>query len=156
MKLYFTKNSTKKHIIRYVRDNGTTTWMYADEFFIRHDLSHYALEKILCYKTAFNGMINAGMEIKDFEDREKRLSITVTAEAMYAETMANLFLIEISQSEFEDFNDVQKAAFTQFNHLYPETNIPSDKLTDIRALLLDLLEKWRTLPEEASLELTFP
>jgi hypothetical protein len=101
-------------------------------------------------------MINAGMDIKDFENREKRLSILVTAEALYAETMANLFLIEIAQGEFDDFNQVQQEAFLPFTHLYPETYIVPTILNDIRSFLRELLEKWRSLPEESTLELMFP
>jgi hypothetical protein len=45
MELRITKNISKPHIILYKRDNDTETWMYADDYFVRHDLSHYALEK---------------------------------------------------------------------------------------------------------------
>ena len=84
MKLQITKNSYKKHTILYRRDDESETWMHADDFFVHHDLSHYALEKTLGYKTAFMGMLNNGMEIKDFEDREKRKQIAITKEAVYA------------------------------------------------------------------------
>ncbi len=45
MLIQFTKNAGKPHILKYIRDNGTETWMPAEDFFIRHDLSHYVLEK---------------------------------------------------------------------------------------------------------------
>jgi hypothetical protein len=74
MFIRITKNTGKPHIIRYIRDNGTETetWMHSDDFFVSHDLSHYAIEKQLNYKTAFNGMLNKGMDIKDFENSKKR------------------------------------------------------------------------------------
>src|SRR6478672_10525140 len=103
MLLRITKNKGKPHIILYRRDNGSETWMYADDYFVRHDLSHYCLEKLLGYGKAFMGMLNNGMDIKDFEDREKRKKLTVTSEAMYAENMANLFLMELTQGNFENF-----------------------------------------------------
>ena len=72
MVIQLTKNKAKPNIIKYIRDNGTETWMYSDDFFVRHDLSHFILESVLGYHTAFNGMINQGMDIRDFENKEKR------------------------------------------------------------------------------------
>src|SRR5450432_346262 len=111
MKLQVTRNSDKPHVIKYTRDNGTATWMPANDFFVQHDLSHYAIEKTLHYRSAFMGMLNNGMDIKDFEDREKRNRMVVTQEAIHAENMANLFLMEVIQSDFDDFNETSKQAF---------------------------------------------
>lgn len=155
MRILFTKNTGKQNVIKYIRDNGTETWMYCDDFFIRHDLSHYALEKIFGYKTAFNGMLNAGMDIRDFDDKEKRARLSVTAEAWYAENMANLFLIELAQGQFADFNEVQQAAFVSFNQQYPPTFLPEDKIEAVRMYLSELLAQWNTLPAGETLELSF-
>ncbi|MEO7530181.1 MAG: hypothetical protein ABIS69_02180 [Sediminibacterium sp.] len=155
MLIRITKNTNKQHVIKYIRDNGTETWMQTDDFFIRHDLSHYALEKIMGYKTAFNGMLNAGMDISDFADKEKRASITVTDEAWYAENMANLFLIEIVQGKFEDFNSVQQSAFVSFNQQYPVLTIAEEKITAIRNYLGTLLLQWNEMQDGETLELTF-
>ncbi len=46
MQMRITKNSGKPHIIKYIRDNGTETWMYSDDFFVQHDLSHFAIESV--------------------------------------------------------------------------------------------------------------
>ena len=155
MQIRFTKNTGKQNVIKYIRDNGTVTWMYCDDFFIRHDLSHYALEKILGYKTAFNGMLNAGMDIRDFEDKEKRAKLSVTAEAWYAENLANLFLIEIAQGHFDDFNQVQQACFVSFNQQYPPVVLPDEKIKEVRDHLSELLAQWKALPSGETLELTF-
>ena len=130
-----TKNTGKPHIIKYIRDNGTETWMYSDDFFIRHDLSHFAFETVMQYRNAFNGMLNNGMDIKDFEDKEKRALLTVTDEAYYAENMANLFLIEIVQGEFEDFNLLQQQSFASFKHQYPVIALPKEKIDTTRNYL---------------------
>ncbi len=50
MLMEITKNEGKPHIISYARDDGTITWMHSDDFFVRHDLSHYVIEKQLGYK----------------------------------------------------------------------------------------------------------
>ena len=68
MLLRITKNYGKPHIILYRRDDGSETWMNADDFFVRHDISHYCIEIFLGYNTSFMGVLNNGMDVKDFED----------------------------------------------------------------------------------------
>jgi hypothetical protein len=155
MKLQLTKNSGKPHVIKYIRDNGSATWMYADDFFVQHDLSHYAIEKTLHYTTAFMGMLNEGMEIKDFESREKRMQMTITQEAMYAENMANLFLWETTQGNFDDFNGTVRQAFETFNTQYPAPSLSEKQLSAIRILFRQLLQRWFELPVSETMTLNF-
>ncbi len=145
MKLLITKNYGKPHIILYRRDDGSETWMYADEFFVRHDLSHYCIEKQLKYSTAFVGMLNNGMDVKDFEDRAKRKQMTLGREALYAENMANLFLMEISQGNFENFNYVSKQTFESWNKEFPAPVLLDKEINNIRESLRALLQSWNTL-----------
>ncbi len=155
MILQLTKNIGKPNIIKYIRDNGSITWMYGDDFFIRHDLSHFALEKTLGFTTAFNGMINAGMDIKDFDNKEKRAMLTVTAEAYYAENMANLFLMEQLQGTLENFNTIQQSTFQSQQLNVPVLTIPDDKLKQIRVYLAQLLQHWKDLPSGETMKLIF-
>ena len=155
MLIRITKNTDKPHILKYIRDNGTNTWIYADDFFIQHDISHFALETILTYKTAFNGMINSGMNITDFESKEKRALNNITDESWYAENMANLFLIEISQGVFENFNEVQQQSFQSFNRTYPLVSLSDANIQAIRNYLGLLLLQWNELASGDTLELTF-
>ncbi len=145
MELRITKNLDKPHTIAYTRDDGTITWMPASDFFVLHDLSHFAIEKELGYTTAFMGMLNNGMDIKDFEDREKRKSITITREAGLAENMANLFLTEKMQGQFSDFNQVLASAFV---NMAGDTALPSLKETEIdnvRNAFASLVHTWDML-----------
>jgi hypothetical protein len=155
MLVRFTKNMNKRHTIKYVRDNGSETWMQADDFFVQHDLSHFALEKALGYKTAFNGMINNGMDIKDFEDREKRKAMKITAEAAYAENMANLFLGELSQGELEDSNKVQQGTLQAISKEMPPLELTDDKICETREYLRELVKRWNELAPGQTLELEF-
>ena len=155
MLIRLTKNTNQPHILKYIRDNGTETWTYGDDFFIQHDISHFALETILAYKTAFNGMVNSGMNLSDFENREKRAFINITDEAWYAENMANLFLTEISQGVFEDFNEVQQQTFQSFNLTYPVITLTDPIIQAIRSYLGLLLLQWKELLPNETLELTF-
>ncbi len=155
MLLQVTKNYTKPHIILYRRDNGTETWMHADDYYVRHDISHYCLEKHLGYTTAFMGMLNNGMDVKDFEDPAKRKQIIVTNEALYAENMANLFLMEIAQGNFENFNQVAKESFESWNKEFPAPVLSDDEINMIRQSLRTLLQSWNALIAGKTMELPF-
>jgi hypothetical protein len=155
MLMRITKNTGKPHVIKYIRDNGTETWMYSDDFFVRHDLSHFAIESVMEYSTAFNGMLNGGMDIKDFEDKEKRAKLTVTDEACYAENMSNLFLTEIMQGEFEDFNAVQQQSFIAMNAQCQAITLSDERIQTIRNYLRQLLDQWNEMPVGQTMELTF-
>ena len=155
MELQITKNTGKPHIILYKRNNGTETWIQADDFFVRHDLSHYAIEKTLQYSTAFMGMLNNGMDIRDFENREKRNKLTVTKEAWYAENMANLFLIEIAQGKFQDFNTISASAFANMALEKEPPNLAAESIDTIRNYLEELLNRWENLPVGQTMFLNF-
>jgi hypothetical protein len=146
MELSITKNTGKPHILSYKRDNGSVTWMHTDDFFVRHDLSHFAIEKTLGYRSAFMGMLNSGMDIKAFEDRNQRKQMTITDEAANAENMANLFLMEIAQGDFDDFNSVLKESFVDMGTRSPIPRLTEDELGSIRHYLRQLLREWHQLP----------
>lgn len=155
MEMRITKNSDKPHLILYTGNNGTATWMHTDDFFVRHDLSHYAIEKTAGYTTAFMGMLNNGMGIRDFEDRQKRLSMTITKEAWYAANMANLFLIEIAQGNFDDFNKVAAEAFANMGLGFPFPAISPALVNATRDYLRQLLNAWQQLPAGKTMVLNF-
>lgn len=153
MKLQFVKNEGKPHVIRYYRDNGTQTWMHADGYFIRHDLSHFAVEKTLNYTTAFYGLISNGMAPDDFLTRDKRNAIVLTKEAMHAESLANLFLMDIAQEGTEDFNQMQQETMaTSFPNAEP-VSLTGEQIACVRQALSDLLLQWNKLPAGQSLNL---
>ena len=153
MKLEFKKNRNKKHVIVYHRDNGTETWMYADDFFIAHDLSHYAIEKTLGYKTAFYGMINSGIELSDFLDKRKRDVMSFTNEAMNAESMANLFLMDKNQGRVADFNRLQQDVLHTTVPEVSPLQLTEVQIDSIRNRLVQLLSQWNQLKANQSLHL---
>jgi hypothetical protein len=144
MTLKVTKNEGKAHTVLYIRDDGSRSWMQADDFFVLHDISHYVIEKTLGYGTAFFGMINNGMDLKDFENREKRKRITLTYEATCAENMANLFLMEQLQGLFEDFNRTLAEAFLSRDGGFIAPVISEKDLEAIRKELGQWITAWKT------------
>lgn len=155
MEMRITKNGHRAHSIVYKRDNGTATWMQADDFFVQHDLGHYAIEKTAGYTGAFMGMLNRGMDIRDFEHREKRKALIITREGWYAEHLANLFLIEIAPGDFPDFNKVSADAFANMNPDFPAPRLPAAMLATIRNCLKNLLACWNNLPAGGTMTLNF-
>jgi hypothetical protein len=95
------------------------------------------------------------MEINDFENREKRLQMVISKEAWYSENMANLFLIEIAQGQFDDFNSVAKEAFGMMKHHFPAVALTKEELACIRSYLRQLLTDWNKLPSGETMTLTF-
>ncbi len=129
--------------------------MHADEFFVRHDLSHYAIEKALQYTSAFMGMLNKGMDINDFEDREKRKQMNVTREAIHAEQLAILFLMETEQENFDAFNEIYSQSFTNNETPSSLPSLHAIQLLEIRNSLLLLLKSWQELPADETMTLNF-
>ena len=74
---------------------------------------------------------------------------------LYAENMANLFLTEISQGLFEDFNKVQQQTFQSVNRTYPLISLSDAIIQTIRTYLGQLLLQWKVLASGNTLELTF-
>jgi len=153
MKLNFKKNEGKRHVVTYHRDNGTKTCMPADDFFIAHDLSHFAIEKTMGYKTAFYGMINGGIELFDFLDKQKREAMHFTDEAINAESMANLFLIDSNQGRIEGFhqlqNDVLRTGFPRAQSVM----LTEEEIDTIRNYFSELLSQWYLLRPNEFLQL---
>ena len=69
--------------------------------------------------------------------------------------MANLFLMEIIQGNFENFNEVSKQAFETVNTEYPAPSLSEKKLSDIRFFLRRLLKEWKELPVGETMTLNF-
>ena len=67
----------------------------------------------------------------------------------------NLFLTEISQGVFEDFNVVQQQSFQSFNRTYPLISLSDANIQAIRNYLGLLLLQWKELASGDTLELTF-
>ena len=93
------------------------------------------------------------MDIKDFEDREKRNAMHITDEAWYAENMANLFLMEMAQGQLDDFNAVQQDTFASLQTQFSKITLAGGMINRIRICLLELLQKWEELPTGETIEL---
>jgi len=100
-------------------------------------------------------MLNSGTSIQDFEDRNTRNAMLITKEAVYAENMANLFLMETAQGNFDDMNAVIKQAHETVDTKYIAPVLEDVEINNIRIYLRELITQWHTLPAGNTLQLDF-
>jgi hypothetical protein len=155
MEIRFTKRNKEGHIISCKRNDGPETWMQISSFFAVHDLCHYAVETELSLENAFYGMLNAGVNISDFELPKDERTFQLTDEALLAEQMVNLLTIEYNQGRIENFIE-------EFNNLYKQNKnqtltslINEEQLTAIRDSFESLTNQWHQLSEGESIMLKF-
>ena len=120
-----------------------------------HDLSHYAIEKTLGYKTAFWGLIKNGLHPSVFENKEKRDQLTLSNEAWLTEYMANLILIELTQGEFENINQVLKESSTKHISPFDIPELTKDQINSIRKTYKKLVREFKELAHDGSMNLFF-
>jgi hypothetical protein len=155
VKIIFKKRTGSKNIISYQGPSLPDQWVEADYFLILHDLSHFAIETKLGYQSAFWGLIKSGIHPSVFENKEARDKILISNEAWYAECLANLFVIELTQGAFEDFNEVLHQSLKQMNKNIPELQLTANQINDIRDYYKQLVNQWKALEPDQSMELIF-
>src|SRR5258705_5601115 len=106
MEIKLTKNPSGDHVLSCKRNNGTITWKHVSNFFISHDICHYAVETVVPFKNAFFGMVAAGIDIENFDLPKDQRNFQLSEEATLAEHLVNLLTIEHSQGKMENFLDI--------------------------------------------------
>jgi hypothetical protein len=113
------------------------------------------VEQTLGYQQAFWGLVKRGAHPRDFEQKATREKLLVSDEAWYAESLANLFLMEQAQGPFEDFNQVLwETMQTTLPHI-PALILSAAQLSAIRVYYKQLVGHWNDLSEEGILALDF-
>src|SRR5947208_2355453 len=97
MRLYFKKKPDGINILSCVRADGSASWQHQrGEFFVHHDLTHYAIETTLGLNRAFYGLLASGWEFTDFGTPWPRGKFPEDslADASLAEHLAGAFDLE--------------------------------------------------------------
>lgn len=155
MTITFKKRIDRKHVITYSTHLGVEHWFEADDFLVLHDLSHFALESVLHFRTAFWGLMQQGIPQEVFENKEARNALSLSHEAWYAEHLANLFLMELSQGKWEDINEIFESSLRQTQSDIPLFYLDNKDVEKIRALLVRLVAKWNSLCSGEKMVLDF-
>lgn len=153
MEINFTKKPGSEHIISCKRIDGSVTWMKSSSFFVTHDICHYAVETTLRLKKAFYGMLAGGTSINDFELPKEQRTFELTDEALLAEHLVNLLVIEYNQGRVENFADTIRTSYEIKDEVLAELkNGGTDKIRDY---FRSLMEKWNGIKVEETLQLEF-
>lgn len=155
MEIRFTKRKEVKHVISCKRKDGSETWMNISSFFVLHDLCHFAVENNLKWKKAFYGMLASGTDINNFELPKEQRTFQLTDEAIQAEHLVNLFVIEYNQGRFENFRTTIENVYKQ-NGQNEEPPVLSDEtIEEIRNSFEGLVTQWNGIEEGNTMSLIF-
>jgi len=142
-----------------IREDGSEThgeFGPADGYGPVHDLTHYTIEQTLDFGDGFLGLVAGGWEISDFE--VKGTAKRLPPEALFAENAAGELSRQLLMRQVSSLEDYLWVLDTQIakagaNYTRPEiTQSQFDAIIErIRAEWL----KWRELPPNGTLELTF-
>ena len=98
--------------------------MEADAFMVMHDLTHYVVETQLQLENSFYGLLARGLDITDFEKKQKISPASIPAEGIRTEILVGLFLTERNDGRL----------LTDFNHLFlttcQELQLPKESLPE--------------------------
>lgn len=141
------------------RADGSVTWQRVDprhgQFFLYHDLTHYAVESELGHRRGFYGLLAEGWEFTDFAAPWPRGKIPADAEP--AELIVGLIdALRRSESEWTA-NDMNEYASTFLAQYGSTLNCPinQEQLARIRARMAELFKTWDALSAGEVLELEF-
>jgi len=143
-----------------VRGDGSTTWQRQHgaqgRFFPLHDLTHYAVESVLGFHSAFFGLLASGWDISDFEKSEMRTRMP--GEATLAELIVGFFDLERATGERPveaDFNWKVQTYHEDHGLPTPAFKISDEQIARIRSLRADLFARWAAVPPGDAMELSF-
>ena len=160
MTIRFTKapHGDKSHTLTCIRDDGTVTGMRSSDFFILHDLTHYAVETVLGFSDAFYGLLSQGWAIESFEERQPgtRKVREMPYMAGVVEVIVGAVNIELNSGR-QDEEAEQKNLRDAFGALgAPSYDVTPAQFAAIRARRDEFLTAWRGTAPGGVLELCFP
>jgi hypothetical protein len=155
MEIRVTKTGKEEQVFSCMRKNGSVTWKQVSGFFILHDLCHYAVETVLPLPHAFLGMVAAGTDITAFDQPREQRSFELNPEAIMAEQLVNLLVIDFTQGRLSDlvgiFNDLTVDELS----LSLRQRVTAEKIDLIRQRYAALVQEWNSLPVAQTLLLLF-
>ena len=152
------KNPDGSAVLSATRPDGSTTWQRqtAEQaaFFVRHDLTHYAVETILSHRRGFYGLIADGWTFDDFSAPRPRDRFPVDTDR--SEVIVGFFDAQREGPPWaaEEFNAHAARVYADFDAPNPPV-LTEAQLHQIRASLAELLNRWQAVPAGATLDLPF-
>ena len=156
LRIQLKRGRDARDVLVCIRSDGSRTWSPVHPFFPVHDLTHYAVECILGFRTAFYGLIAGGWSIPDFANRGSRYRMT--EETLWAEHIVGLLDRERARGEqqtAEEFNAALELGLTG-SSLPGFRPLTEADLSAIRRRRDDLASRWATVGPGDMLEIEFP
>jgi hypothetical protein len=124
-------------------------------FFVRHDLTHYAVETVLGHRKGFYGLLAMGWEFDDFGAKWDKKKFPADADP--SELIVGLFDAEHrgdrawSAAEFNDYaRNFMEGLGGSWN-----VTLTDEQLDRVRVMLSGLMRKWEAVETSGTLELAF-
>ena len=149
--------SEKQGTMTCLRADGSSTWQKSTDYFVYHDLVHYAVETTLGYRQAFLGLVAQGRDLDSF-GTQNGVRDTYTPEVYWAEEIAAIV-------QLPDYSGGPPLTDAELHTLLMEgceargvvpPAITTEQLGTIRACARELHARWAQIPEGGVLELIFP
>jgi len=155
------KNTDGTAALSCTRADGTVTWQRQlgaqGLFFPRHDLTHYAVETVMGYRSAFYGLVANGWDISDFGPPWPRGRIP--EEAGVAELIVGFLDAErasLARWSAAEFNDKAALYYREHDIRSVPPTLTDDDLARIRQRRAELFAEWEAVSPGSAIELRFP
>ncbi len=128
--------------------------MEADAFMVAHDLTHFVLETQLNFTEGFYGLLAKGIDITDFEKKQKINPAVIPAAGIRAEILVGLLLTEKNDGvPMHDFN-AQYGEIQEKFELSKES-LEEDALALLRIGIEEMMGDWKNIAVGKCLVLNF-
>ena len=158
-RIRFVRRADGAVVLELCRPDGTSTWQKragpTAEFFVTHDLTHFAVESTLGFRHGFFGLIAEGWDLDDFGTPWPRGPLP--PEAAVVEAIVGCF--DVQRGAREPLSSAQCNTSTRTYcaaHGLPEPReVTEEELARVWKLLGDQIARWRATPNGGEMELTF-
>jgi hypothetical protein len=158
--IQLTKRTDGGAVLRCMRDDGSATWQKQHgrqaAFFPLHDLTHYAVETELGFRSGFYGLIAQGWEIDETTGKSARGPLS--NEAIVVEHVVGQLDLERTTGVTwcaAELNANAAEYFRQNHRPAPPRALTDADLMCVRERLRDLYARWHALRPGDTLELPF-
>jgi hypothetical protein len=159
MIIRLTKRRDGSVVLRCDRADGTATWQRQNgqlaSVFPFHDITHYVVETELGFRSGFFGLVANGWDINDTSGKTSRGPLPT--EAVVVESVVGLFDVQRSLGVEWTADEVNEHARMYVSGTGgPDVRpLTSEEVTRVRARIQQLVQRWKELVPDETLELPF-
>jgi hypothetical protein len=159
MIIRLTKRRDGSVVLRCDRVDGTATWQRQNgqlaSVFPFHDITHYVVETELGFSSGFFGLVANGWDINDTSGKTSRGPLPT--EAVVVESVVGLFDVQRSLGVEWTADEVNEHARMYVSGTGgPDVRpLTSEEVTRVRARIQQLVQRWKELAPDETLELPF-